>query len=476
MNPTVPITPVPRDVMLPLPADGFLLQAAAVALFLAHIIFVAMMFGGAGLALACEIIGLRRPAFDRLARAMLPTVTVNKSLAVVLGVGPLLVVNVLYAVHFYSANALTGLAWIMIVPLVSLAFLLAYAWKYSWDSLAGRKVLHIALGAATVVLLAVVPLIFLSNINLMLFPQRWPEVRGWLSTLPLPNVLPRYAHFLVAGVLIGALFMLGYLTRAGFPLETVVPGFTRPQLRRGFYAVAFAAAFLQLGVGGLVLLTLPAVGLNAFMIGVILAGMAGVLAALGLMGWELIALDARIGRFYTPVVGLLMFTGCCMGYGRHLYRENALAEHRIQMAERTREHHWHAQAAAWRARRGEQLESENLPPGPRTYRDTCSACHARDHVLVGPPLTEIARLYRDNPLGIVAWTRAPVRKRPGFPAMPAFQLPADRLEAVARYMIEAGSAPAATSPGAGDKAAATATAPGRVSAGPGPASRPPGDS
>ncbi len=456
MNPTAPIPPVPRDIALPLPADAFLLQAAAVTLFLAHIIFVAMMFGGAAFALACEIIGLRRPAFDRLARAMLPTVTVNKSLAVVLGVGPLLVVNVLYAVHFYTANALTGLAWIGIVPLVSLAFLAAYAWKYSWDALAGRKVLHIALGVATVGLFAVVPLIFLSNINLMLFPQRWPEVRGWLSTLVLPNVLPRYAHFLVAGVLTAALFMLGYLTRAGFPLETVAPGFTRPQLRRGFYTVAFAAAFLQLGVGTLVLLTLPAVGLNAFMIGVILAGMTGVLAALGLMWWELLAADVRIGRLYVPVVGLLTFTGCCMGYGRHLYRENALAEHRLAMAERTREHLWQAQAAAWRAERGVRLDAVDLPPGQRVYRDTCSACHALDHVLVGPPLTEIAGLYRDNPQGIVAWTRSPVRKRPGFPAMPAFQLPADRLEAVARYMIEAGSAPAATG---GNSTAPTDTAP-----------------
>jgi len=176
-----------------------------------------------------------------------------------------------------------------------------------------------------------------------------------------------------------------------------------------------------------------------------------------------------------------MFTGCCMGYGRHLYRENALAEHRIQMAERTGEHLWQAQAAAWRARRGERLESADLPVGLRTYRDTCSACHARDHVLVGPPLTEIAGLYRDNPLGIVAWTRAPVRKRPGFPAMPAFQLPADRLEAVARYMIEAGSAPAATAPGptaprTGAEAAAAATAPQPAPVGSGPASHPPGGS
>lgn len=37
-------------------------------------------------------------------------------MAVVLGVAPLLLINVLYTIHFYIANALTGTAWILLVP------------------------------------------------------------------------------------------------------------------------------------------------------------------------------------------------------------------------------------------------------------------------------------------------------------------------------------------------------------------------
>ena len=81
------------------------------------------------------MIGRRRPGFDALAKEIAGTVTVNKSLAVVLGVGPLLAINVLYTVHFYSANALTGAAWIAIVPLVTVAFLVTYLHKYTWDRL-----------------------------------------------------------------------------------------------------------------------------------------------------------------------------------------------------------------------------------------------------------------------------------------------------------------------------------------------------
>ena len=77
-------------------------------LFLLHILFVNLMVGGSLLTLAYEIRGLRRPELDQLAREIAATVTVNKSLAVVLGVGPLLAINVLYTLYFYTANSLTG--------------------------------------------------------------------------------------------------------------------------------------------------------------------------------------------------------------------------------------------------------------------------------------------------------------------------------------------------------------------------------
>jgi hypothetical protein len=143
-----------------------------------------------------------------LAHEITKTVTVNKSLGVVLGVGPLLAINVLYTIYFYSANALTGYVWISIVPLVATAFLILYAHKYSWDRLAGSKRLHMAIGWAGVAILLFVPLIFLTNINLMLFPERWTQVKGFASALVLPNVLPRFLHFLLACLAVTALFRL----------------------------------------------------------------------------------------------------------------------------------------------------------------------------------------------------------------------------------------------------------------------------
>jgi cytochrome c len=188
-------------------------------------------------------------------------------------------------------------------------------------------------------------------------------------------------------------------------------------------------------IGPLVYFTLPTHGITVFMTVVILTGATFALGALGLMWAELLSSEATVGRFFAPIVCLIMLTGGCMGYGRHLYREGALMEHRDEMNRRTGDYVWAAQAAQHRLAAG--VANDNLPLGARIYRDVCSSCHAVDRVLAAPPITEIATIYPDNPAGIVAWTKAPGRKRTEFSPMPAFaNLSEKQLFAVADHMLE----------------------------------------
>lgn len=131
--PVSQVMPVPRDLELPLPLPETIL-AILLVLFLLHTFFVKLMVGGSVLATFFEWYGYKkkREKFGHLALRLAETITVNKSLAVVLGVGPLLCINLLYTIQFYSANALTGHAWILIVPMMIAAFLLSYLHKYTW--------------------------------------------------------------------------------------------------------------------------------------------------------------------------------------------------------------------------------------------------------------------------------------------------------------------------------------------------------
>jgi len=364
--------PVPHDLPLPLPVSRAVLQLLIVLFFLLHILFVNLMVGGSLMTFCFELMGLRDKRFDRLALLTAKTVTVNKSMAVVLGVGPLLAMNLLYTTYFYTANALTGLAWVMVIPLTVTAFLLTYAHKYSWERLAGNKVMHLTMGFMAVLLFLSIPLIFLANANLMLYPERWREVKGFFSSLLIPNVLPRYLHFLLACVAVTNLFLSWWLTRvpvAGEPGDPALPAAT---IRRTCYSFALVTTALQFLAGPLLYFTLPAAGVTGRVTGVVLIGVVAGAYTLSLMVRELLSDDRQIGRLYRRVVFFMAVAVLCMGTGRHFFREDVLHKHRLLAEARTLE--FQKQSAAAR-KLGPLKEAGGGSQGESVYKTVCIACH-----------------------------------------------------------------------------------------------------
>lgn len=431
-------TPIPRDIPLPLPANPVLLELLLVLAFVLHILFVNLMVGGSILVLGFEIRGLKHRDYDRLARLIATAVTVNKSLAVVLGVAPLLLLNVLYTIHFYTANALTGTAWILLVPAIATTFLLLYLHKYSWDRLASHKGVHIAILAMAVALLLVIPLVFLANVNLMMFPERWGNIRGFLSALTLPNVFPRYFHFICASLILTSLAGVWYFGRAKVAVETVFEELSRTKIRRDLYAVAFVVSLAQFIVGPLVLVTLPSKGLHTSVLAIIFMG-AGLAIPAVWMIWKEVSSAEGVGKRLPLIATCLTLTVVCMAFGRQMYRGIALAEHKREMRLATEQWVADSEQAAYDAQMGTVRAASGVCEGQVLFSTNCSGCHAVDKKLVGPSLTEIARLYDASPDGIVAWARAPGKKRPDAPQMPPFAIVGDaKLRKIADYMLEAG--------------------------------------
>jgi cytochrome c len=396
------------------------------------------MVGGVLLGLYYQIKGLKKPAYDRLARVIADTVTVNKSMAVVLGVAPLLLINVLYTVYFYSANALTGHAWIMIVPLVTVAFLLTYLHKYTWDYLAPHKGLHIAIASVAALMFLSIPFIFLTNVNLMLFPNHWSEVKGFLSALLLPNVLPRYFHFMAACLAITGLFLVGYFRRTSYDLAAHVPGLSKAQILREGYALALGVSALQFLIGPLLMVTLPSHGFHWKMLLVIFAGAGIALPAMWLMWKEINASELQIGRKWVPIVSLFTLTILCMGTGRHIYRDQALANHKAQVQAKTAAYQAKVKLAQAEALEEAAAQAQMSPTerGEKVFKQSCAGCHAETQRLVGPPVTEMLTVYQGNPQGLQAWIRSPGKKRPDYPQMPAFgHLPAQDIENLTAYIL-----------------------------------------
>lgn len=74
--------------------------------------------------------------------------------------------------------------------------------------------------------------------------------------------------------------------------------------------------------------------------------------------------------------------------------------------------------------------------GEKIFKTTCIVCHALDTRLVGPPIREIAEIYKGNPAGIATWAKAPGKKRPDYPPMIPVPLPDADLKAAGVYMLK----------------------------------------
>lgn len=437
------LPPVPRDLPLPLPVPESLLQSLVVPVFLLHILFVNLTVGASLLTILFEYLGLTRPRYDRLARVVCESITINKSLAVVLGIAPLLMLNLLYTAQFYAANALTGHAWVMLIPLVTTAFLLSYLHQYTWDRWrARRKARHLLTGGAAALLFLFIPLIFLSNVNLMLLPEHWSETPGFFASLQFGNVFPRYLHFLAASLALTALYLAGRLGWRTYPVEERLPGFRRSELVRLFYGWAFFVTAAQLAFGPLLLFTLNWSHVTGQLLAVIAAALLCVAPALYLLGRELRAGEPRIGARYAVIAASLSVTILGMGVGRHLYREAAVAPQRALIAQRTVEFAGIEMATQMRLRAGLGAGESTIGPrsGKAVYDQICSNCHQPREAANAPALTEIYSLYHANPGGIVTWAKAPGKKRPQYTAMPSMaHLEEEELRRVAAYMLQLGA-------------------------------------
>lgn len=436
--------PVPRDIPLDLPLPEWLLVTLLIVSFLLHIIFINLMIGGSIITLWAEIKGLKNKEYDILAHEIAKTITVNKSLAVVLGVAPLLSINTLYTIYFYSANALTGFVWIMVIPLVTIAFLLTYLHKYTWDSFAVYKRMHIGIIGLAVAIFLFIPLIFLTNVNLMMFPEKWGAIKGFMSALLLPNVIPRYLEFISACIAVTGIFIVWYNNRKNYPVEAIYSTLSRGHLKKIGYAVAVTGLATQIFFGIIVLFTLPSKGVRFELI--IMMGIAGILLVIALwysylaMKNSSVHMDSYFRKIVISILAFMVF----YGGSRQYYRHSSLEKHQELMAAHTAEFQRLSKEAREEEMSGKQggAEIETDPAlagvtrGNSVFKMYCAAYHRTDVKLVGPPVTEMTQIYADDPQGLIKWIKNPGKKREGYPQMPGFpQISDTDLEALSLYIL-----------------------------------------
>lgn len=239
MNPV----PIPDYSPFFLPAWPWLLVALSTFTFWLHLLMV-------GVVLGCTIfLCVRRLRFQtptdldrQLDSRILKSMPVSVSLAITLGIAPLLFIHALYGHYFYTANILIAWFWMASLAFLLLGFVAVYLAKLTW---------HRRWGFLFILL---VPLMFLSivyiftnNAVLAIQPEHWLEFQRGLRHLHVHDaenyiLLPRLFHNIGAALVISGL-AIAWIGRFRTGVSALNPG------QQAEHAARLGLRWLLLGLG-----------------------------------------------------------------------------------------------------------------------------------------------------------------------------------------------------------------------------------
>lgn len=309
---------------LPLPAPVSLLYSLLLVLFLGHIVPMSIVLGGGFWAVVAGF-RTRDPAFRDLSTRLsrqLPTWT---AAAVTMGVSAFLFLEVLYGHTFYPASIQVAWPWLAAVGLAALG----YGGYYLRASLVESHPRASALvGAAAWLAFAGVALAFVSQMTLMLHPERHlalyqADPRGARLLHGEPTFWPRYLHMLLGAIAVGALWI------AWLGASSLRRGEEGGRRVVAFGATAFAwSTGVEALLGFAWMATLPRAALGAFLGASTVA--TGALAASVLLTFGAIASAVRAVRSAASTPALAVAGGqvaallCLMVLMRDVVRRETL--------------------------------------------------------------------------------------------------------------------------------------------------------
>jgi mono/diheme cytochrome c family protein len=220
------------DILLKKPLPDALLRGLLFMTFSLHILFVLFMIGTAILAVYYFIHAWWGGRLQELRwdKNILRTFLAHKSLAVVFGVAPLLLIQVVFSVPFFTGVSLFAPYWILMIVFLIVAFL-------SLDVLGQRinvhHYFHLVLGILGLTFLLTVPGIFVAVLVTAENSDKWASIvkGGYLLNHSLAyHWFFRYLHILGAAIVFGAAFHYFFSTKdeirkKGSLLKWIVWGF-----------------------------------------------------------------------------------------------------------------------------------------------------------------------------------------------------------------------------------------------------------
>lgn len=290
-----------------------------------HLLAMNAMLGGLVIGVSQQFIGggLRTRLAHRLAIA-LPLVV---AFVVNFGVAPFLFLQVLYGQFIYTSSILMGMFWILIVPVLIVAYYGAYLYDFRFTRLGGAAKW---IGLAVLLMILTIAYLFVNNMLLMSLPEQFAGYFQHRSGTMLASgqqvFLPRFLHMVFGAIAVGGLFV-ALVGQFRGELDTELADHARAVGMKTFLVLTL----INISMGTWYLLSQPRETMLLFMGGNLGATVSFVLALLLIVGVLVTSFQRRLGLTVGGVVTLVYLMSFMRAWLRSDYLGSVFSLDQLQV-------------------------------------------------------------------------------------------------------------------------------------------------
>ncbi|WP_345980646.1 c-type cytochrome [Sulfurimonas sp. HSL3-2] len=390
---------LPFDIPLVTPTMGIPIEfydALGIIVFVIHISFIYVLIGASTASVIYNVMGVfkKDKNYDKLAYNMTNPTTISENMGALWGVAPLLVISVLYTGFFYTAILKVSPHILHIIYGNIFAFLLSYAYKFSWHKLSDSKGFHIAIGLVAVLVFYSLPPVFMSMANLYLQPETFATVQNIWDIMLTPLTGFRLLNFFLTAFGFTGIFMIWYGMRMQKNGEEEVGKIAVNQGKKWFmFSTPVNVAILPLllfafspriaeGLMGTVFIYLP------FFASIVLT----IIFFYLMRRWKK---DTFSSKEVFTVALMMVFSVVLMATARHGIRVVSFKEPLAIQAAATKAYMTASLSEYKKYKESMKNVVKKDLSNPATLAESkgCLACHSIDTTLVGPAYKEVAAKY-----------------------------------------------------------------------------------
>jgi cytochrome c len=410
--------------------------------------FISLVFAGTLLSLVYRNRGVNNndPQSLRLSKDIIETTTINKGIGIILGVVPLITSILLMAQIMHNTHV-TVINYLFIsLLLIFFALIFIYSYRYSltfnemFTALKNVRIedkniettidkyrensrkLSVKTGIVGFVFLIFGVWFFIAAITMATFPSGSWETPNFVSTLLQWQVVTRFIYFILAAfAFTGAtiLFIYFYWEGGRKDLSNEYKEFIKSAaIRITFTSSLLIPLFLVVN-----LLGLPDRAYSGTVFGLTILSLFLLFLAYHFIYSMMKFLNQKyVIHVFVVILAVLLSVivkdQVAISNTNELQTEILTANFENMM---------------------QKLNVVNKPKtisGKQVFQNICSACHAFDHKVVGPPYEQTLPKYEGKMDQLVKFILNPTQNNPGYPPMPNPGLKPNEAKAVAKYIMD----------------------------------------